>query len=209
MLKVLIADDHEIVRRGLKQIFQEGFPLASIAEANDTTTLINKAVSDNWDIILSDLSMPGGGGLEAVREIRRQKVSTPILILSIDPEEQYALRLIKEGASGYLNKNTAPEELVTAVQRILSGRRYISEPIAELLRLSLCQANAKPVHELLSDREYGVFRMIVAGQSISAIAETLLIGTTTVSTYRSRILSKMNKNNNAELIKYAVENDLI
>jgi DNA-binding NarL/FixJ family response regulator len=209
MLRVLIADDHEIVRRGLRQIFQEEFPFAHIEEANDTPTLVAKAISGNWDIILSDLAMPGGGGLDAVRQIRQQNITVPVLILSIYPEDQYALRVIKAGAAGYLNKDAAPEELVNAVQRVLSGRKHISEAVAELLNLSLHQTDEMPLHELLSEREYRVFLLIAAGKSNAAISEELLIGATTVSTYRSRILTKMNKKNNAELIQYAIENGLI
>jgi two-component system, NarL family, invasion response regulator UvrY len=209
MLRVLIADDHEIVRRGLKQILLEEFPFTHIEEASDTTTLVEKAIAGNWDIILSDLAMPGGGGLDAVRQIRQQNITVPVLILSIYPEDQYALRVIKAGAAGYLNKDAAPEELVNAVQRILSGRRHISEAVAELLSLSLHQADEMPLHEFLSEREYRVFKLIAAGKSNTAISEELLIGSTTVSTYRSRILTKMNKKNNAELIQYAIENGLI
>lgn len=131
MLRVLIADDHEIVRRGLKQILLEGFSFAHIEEANDCPSLVEKAVSGTWDIIVSDLAMPGGGGLEALKQMSRQEIKIPVLILSIYPEDQYALRVMKAGASGYLNKDAAPEELVTAVNRILSGRRYITEGIAE------------------------------------------------------------------------------
>jgi len=209
MLKVLIADDHEIVRRGLKQILLEEFPFTHIEEASDTKTLVEKAIAGKWDIILSDLAMPGGGGLDAVRQIRQQNITVPVLILSIYPEDQYALRVIKAGAAGYLNKDAAPEELINAIQRILSGKRHISETVAELLSLSLHQADETPSHELLSEREYKVFRLIAEGKSNAAIAEELLIGCTTVSTYRSRILNKMNKKNNAELIQYAIENGLI
>ena len=209
MLKILIADDHEIVRRGLKQILLEEFPFTHIEEAGDTETLVKKAITGKWDIILSDLAMPGGGGLDAVRQIRQQSITVPILILSTYPEDQYALRVIEAGATGYLNKDAAPEELVIAVQRILSGKRHISGVVAGLLSSSLHQADEMPLHELLSEREYKVFRLIVAGKSNAAIAEELLIGATTVSTYRSRVLNKMNKKNNAELIKYAIKNGLI
>ncbi len=209
MLKVLIADDHEIVRRGLKQILLEEFPFTHIEEAVDTETLVEKAIAGKWDIILSDLAMPGGGGLDAVRQIRQQSITVPILILSIYPEDQYALRVIKAGATGYLNKDAAPDELVNAIQRSLSGRRHISEAVAEWLSLSLHQADEMPLHELLSEREYKAFRLIAAGKSNAVISEELLIGSTTVSTYRSRIIAKMNKKNNAELIQYAIENGLI
>ena len=153
--------------------------------------------------------MPGGGGLDAVRQIRQQRITVPVLILSIYPEDQYALRVIEAGATGYLNKDAAPEELVIAVQRILSGRTHISKAVADLLSLSLHPAEEMPLHELLSEREYTVFRLIAAGKSNAVISEELLIGSTTVSTYRSRILTKMNKKNNAELIQYAIENGLI
>jgi DNA-binding NarL/FixJ family response regulator len=209
MLKVLIADDHEIVRRGLKQILQEEFPFAHFEEAHDVPTLVDKAISGIWDVILSDLAMPGGGGLDAIRKIRQHNTDVPLLIVSIYPEDQYALRVIKAGASGYLNKDTAPEELVNAVQRVLSGKKHISPEVAALLSASVHRAEELPLHELLSEREYRVFRLLATGRSITAIAEELLIGTTTVSTYRSRILTKMNRKNNAELIQYALENGLI
>jgi len=209
MLNVLIADDHEIVRRGLKQILQEEFPFAHFEEASDSLTLIQKALSGTWDVILTDLAMPGGGGLEALRQIRQYNADVPVLVVSIYPEDQYALRVIKAGASGYLNKDTAPEELVNAVQRVLAGKKHISAEVAEMLSSSFYHSVEKPLHELLSEREYSVFRLIAAGKSITAIAEELLIGTTTVSTYRSRILGKMKRKTNAELIQYAVENNLI
>lgn len=209
MLKVLIADDHEIVRRGLKQIILEVYPAALIDEANDTNTLIDKANSGYWDIILSDLSMPGGGGLEAIHQIRQVNQVVPILILSINAEEQYAFRVIKAGASGYLNKNAATEELINAVQHLLTGKKYISNIVAEQLCSELHQFPEIAKHDLLSEREYRVFLLITAGKSISYIARELLIGTTTVSTYRSRILQKMNCKNNAELVKYALESGLI
>jgi len=209
MLKVLIADDHEIVRRGLKQILLEEYPTALIEEANDTCTLIAKAISGNWDFILSDMSMPGGGGLEAIHQIRQVNQAVPILILSIYPEEQYAFRVLKAGASGYLNKNTATEELIIAVQYLLAGRKYISTGVAEQLFSGLHNAPEIPKHDLLSEREYRVFLLIAAGKPITYIASELQIGATTVSTYRTRILQKMNFKNNAELVKYALENGLI
>lgn len=209
MLKVLIADDHEIVRRGIKQILQGEFPFAYIEEAGDTTTLINKATASIWDIIVSDLAMPGGGGLEALRQIHLYSPDVPVLILSIYPEEQYALRVIKAGAAGYLNKDAAPEELINVVHKILSGKKYITPEIAEQLSSLLRQRPELSLHELLSKREFDVFKLLVAGKSIGEIAGKLSLGATTISTYRSRILTKMNKKNNAELIQYAIENDLI
>jgi DNA-binding NarL/FixJ family response regulator len=208
MLRILIADDHEIVRRGLKQILQEEFPFVIIEEAADTATLISKAVNAGWDIILSDLAMPGGGGLDALLQIRKEVPHIPVLILSIYPEEQYALRLIRAGAAGYMNKDAAPEELVTAVQQVLSGKKYITAEVAEQLSLPVRQNQEWPLNKLLSEREYDVFLMIVAGHSIAEIAEKLLLSATTVSTYRSRILGKMNLKNNAGLIQYAMEHKI-
>jgi len=209
MLRVLIADDHEIVRRGIRQILQEEFSFAHIDEAADAVSLVNKAITGGkWDIIVSDLAMPGGGGLTALRQIRQKEPDVPILILSIYPVEQYAVRVIKAGATGYLNKDAAPEELVNAIHKVLSGRRYITEEVAEQLSSATHPSSTHP-HELLSEREFNVFRLIVSGHSVSEIAEQLSLGVTTVSTYRSRILNKMNTRNNAELIQYAMENNLM
>jgi two-component system, NarL family, invasion response regulator UvrY len=209
MLKVLIADDHEIVRRGLKQILVEGFAFAHIEEAGDCPSLVEKALGSNWDIIVSDLAMPGGGGLEALKQIRKASPEMPILILSIYPEDQYALRVLKAGASGYLNKDAAPEELVTAIQRILSGRRYVTESMAEKIVQKLDDQNNVPPHELLSDREWDVFRYLAVGRTVSEICELLTLKSTTVSTYRTRILMKMSLRTNADIIQYALENKLI
>jgi DNA-binding NarL/FixJ family response regulator len=209
MLRVLIADDHEIVRRGLKQIIHEGFAFADIEEAGDCPALVNKALSGDWSIIVSDLAMPGGGGLEALKQIHRSKPALPVLILSIYPEEQYALRVMKAGASGYLNKDAAPEELVIAMQRILAGRRYLTENMSEKIAQRLEGTDNIPLHELLSDREWDVFRYLAKGKTVTEICELLLLKSTTVSTYRTRILSKMHMRTNADIIQYALENDLI
>jgi DNA-binding NarL/FixJ family response regulator len=209
MLKVLIADDHEIVRRGIKQLLQEEFSLAHIDEAHDTGSLVSKAQLGGWDIIVTDLAMPGGGGLTALQQIRAFLPDVPILILSIYPVEQYAFRVIKAGATGYLNKDAAPEELVNAIQTVLSGKRYVSAGVEEKLTASLRSSSRRAPHELLSEREFNVFKLIVVGNSVSDIAEQLSLGVTTVSTYRTRIFNKMNTRNNAELIQYAMENNLI
>lgn len=209
MLKILIADDHEVVRRGIKQILLEEFSFAYIDEAGDTDTLVSKAIATNWHIIVSDVTMPGGGGLDALRRIREQSPQIPILFVSIYPEEQYALRAIKAGASGYLNKDTAPEELVNAVHKVLSGKRYVTSEVEQQLSSSTTHPAEMPPHQLLSEREFNVFTLLIRGNSITEIADHLSIGVTTVSTYRSRILGKMNFRNNAELIQYALENNLI
>jgi len=209
MLRMLIADDHEIVRRGLKQILAEGFAFAHIDEAGDCPTLVQKALAENWDIIVSDLAMPGGGGLEALKQIKKISPEMPVLILSIYPEDQYALRVLKAGASGYLNKDAAPEELVIAVQRILSGRRYVTETMAEKIVQTLDDGSNVPPHELLSDREWDVFRYLATGRTVSEICDILSLKSTTVSTYRTRILIKMSLRTNADIIQYALENKII
>lgn len=209
MLRILIADDHEIVRRGIKQILQEGLSFPHIGEAADTPTLIQKATSEPWDIVISDLSMPGGGGIEAISAIRLEKPQQRILIVSIYPEEQYAVRVIRLGASGYLNKDAATEELLKAVQVILSGRRYIHPFIAEKITLALRNQAGLLPHELLSEREFDVMIKLVSGATISEIAEQLSLSPNTVSTYRSRILQKMDMRSNADVITYAIKNQLV
>lgn len=209
MIRVLIADDHTVVRRGLKQILLEGFPTAQIEEVPDAEELIKRVMQAEWDVIISDLSMPGRSGLEALQQIKQVQPKLPVLILSIHPEEQYAIRVLKAGASGYLSKDSAPDELVTAVQRVLLGKKYITDTIAEKLASVLDQDSNKSPHEYLSDREFSVLKMLAGGKSVSEIAESLFLSVTTVSTYRSRIMMKMNMKSNADLTLYAVEHKLL
>lgn len=209
MLRILIADDHAIIRKGLKQILLEEYPSAFIDEVGDAEGVIKKAITSEWDIIICDLSMPGRSGLDVVHDIKQNFPKLPVLILSLHPEEQYAIRVLKAGAAGYLSKEVATEELVKAVQRVLQGRKYISASIAEKLADELDQNANKPPHEILSDREFYVFKLIAEGKGVSEIAESLSLSVTTVSTYRSRILIKMNAKANAELTRYAIENKLI
>jgi two-component system invasion response regulator UvrY len=209
MLRILIADDHEIVRHGIKQLLLEEFPFAHIEEAIDTETLITKAVNDTWNIVISDVAMPGGGGLVALTTIHEKMPELPVLFLSMHSEEQYALRAIKTGAAGYLNKDIATEELIKAVRLILSGKKYITADIAEKLGLIPTKISDIALHELLSAREISIFKSLAAGQSISEIASRLTLAATTISTYRSRILTKMNMKTNAELTRYAIEYKLI
>ena len=208
MIRILIADDHTIVRRGLREILLEGFPAAAIEEVADAEAMIKKIIHQEWDVVISDLSMPGRSGLEALQQIKQLQPKLPVLILSIHPEEQYAIRVLKAGASGYLNKDSAPDELVKAVHRILSGKKYITSSIAEKLASTLDKDNEKPSHELLSDREFEVLKLVASGKSVSDIAASLHLSVTTVSTYRARILTKMNMGTNADLILYAIENNL-
>lgn len=206
MRKVLIADDHEIVRRGIIQILKEDFPFAEICEASDTDCLLEKALGEDFDIIISDLSMPGGGGLEAVQKIIAKKPEQRILIVSIYPDEQYAIRAIRLGASGFLNKDTAADELIKAINTINSGRRYINPELAEKMTKSNLKKSGLSPHELLSEREFQVMLKLADGDSISDIATQLNISANTVSTYRIRIMDKMEMKNNADLIRYVVEN---
>ncbi len=209
MTRILVADDHTVVRRGLRQILLEGFPGALVEEVGDAEDLIKHVVKAEWDVVISDLSMPGRSGLDALQQIKQLHPNLPVLILSIHPEEQYALRVLKAGASGYLSKDTAPDELVNAVKKVMLGKKYITASIAEKLAATLDQDHNKPLHEFLSDREFNVLKMLAAGRSVSEIAETLFLSVTTVSTYRSRIMTKMNLKNNAELTLYSMENKLL
>jgi two-component system invasion response regulator UvrY len=209
MIKILIADDHAVVRKGLKQILVEAFPSAHIEDVGDAEELIKKIIKSEWDVVISDLTMPGRSGLEALQQIKEYYPKLPVLILSMHAEEHYAIRVLKAGASGYLNKDSASDELVNAVNRVLTGRKYITPSIAEKLAATLDQDNDRPSHELLSDREFEVLKSLAAGKSVSEIAHALSLSVTTVSTYRARILVKMNMKTNAELTLYAVENKLI
>lgn len=209
MIRILVADDHIVVRRGLKMILLEGFPGAHIEEVGDAEDLIKQVMKADWDVVISDLSMPGRSGLDALIQIKPMRPNLPILILSIHPEEQYAIRVLKAGASGYLSKDMAPDELVNAVQKVMLGKKYITPSIAEKLASVFDQDQTKLPHETLSDREFDVLKMLATGKSVSEIAETLFLSVTTVSTYRARIITKMNLKNNAELTLYAIENKLI
>ena len=209
MIRILVADDHTVVRRGLRQILLEGFPGAHVEEVGDAEDLIKNVVKSEWDVVISDLSMPGRSGLDALQQIKQLQPNLPVLILSIHPEEQYALRVLKAGASGYLSKDMAPDELVNAVKKVMLGKKYITASVAEKLASMLDQDHNKPLHEYLSDREFNVLKMLATGRSVSEIAESLFLSVTTVSTYRSRIMAKMNLKNNAELTLYAMENKLL
>lgn len=209
MIRILIADDHSVVRKGLRQILLEGFPTAHIEEVPDAEEMIRKIMQSPWDVVISDLSMPGRSGLEALSQIKQINPKLPVLILSIHPEDQYALRVLKAGASGYLSKDMAPDELVIAVQRVMLGKKYITPSIAEKLASVLDQDSGKAAHENLSDREFSVLKLLAGGKSVSEIAESLFLSVTTVSTYRSRIMAKMGMKNNADLTLYSIEHKLI
>lgn len=209
MMRILITDDHSVVRRGLKQILLHEFPTAFIDEGSDAEMLIKKVIKEQWDLIITDISMPGRSGLDALQQIKADHPKLPVLVLSGHPEEQYALRVLKAGASGYLNKDADPVELIKAVHRILQGKKYITPTIADQLIADLDKNDDKQAHELLSDREFEVFKLIASGKSVSDIAAQMMLSVTTVSTYRSRILMKMNLKTNAELTMYAIEHKLL
>ncbi len=209
MLRILIADDHTVVRRGLKQILLEEFKSATIGEVTDGEDLLKKVMKEEWDVVVSDISMPGRSGLEILQQIKEFHPKLPVLILSIHPEDQYAIRVLKAGAAGYLNKDSAPDELIKAIHQLLLGKKYITPSVAERLAGLLGQDADKMPHENLSDREFEVLKMLSAGQAVSEIAERLSLSVTTVSTYRARILTKMNLKTNADLTLYSITNKLI
>ncbi len=209
MIRILIADDHAIVRRGLRQILREEYPFAEIEETGDADELVKLSAQQKWDVIISDLSMPGRGGLDALQQIKEFLPDTPVLILSMHPEDQYALRVIKSGASGYLNKEMAQEELVNAVRMVLSGKKYITPSVAEKMATAISKKDTKTLHENLSDREFEVMKQIAAGKALSEIADNLSLSITTISTYRSRILAKLDLKTNADITRYSIEHRLV
>ncbi len=209
MIKILIADDHAIVREGMKQILSESPDLVVVAEASTGQEVIDKIDKDDLDLVVLDIAMPGRGGLDILKEIKSLSPKLPVLILSMYPEEQYAVRVLKSGASGYLTKESAPVELVKAIRQISQGKKYISPSLAEKLAVDLEISPDRAPHETLSDREYQVMCMIASGKTLKEIADTLSLSIKTISTYRSRILEKMNMKTNAELTHYAIKNRLV
>jgi two-component system invasion response regulator UvrY len=209
MYRFLIADDHTVVRKGVKQILQDAFPSAIIEETADAEDLLKRVFSEDWDLVISDISMPGRSGLDVLQQIRQSHPKLPILILSMYPEDQYAIRVLRAGASGFLNKNSAPEELVKAINHVLLGKKYITPSIAEKLAGVFDQDAQKFTHESLSDREFEVLKLLAAGKSVSEISEQISLSASTISTYRARIMTKLNLKTNADLTMYSFENKLI
>jgi two-component system invasion response regulator UvrY len=205
--KIILADDHSFVRLGLVQILKDEYPSAEIMQVGDGESLIKEVSLHDWDLVISDIDMPGRSGLEALEQIKLIKPNLPVLILSIFPEELYAVRVLKAGASGYLNKNSAPEELITAIQRISLGKKYITPEIAE--KLLTTHATGKKPHELLTNREFEIFKLLALGKTITQVSEALSLAQTTVSTYRSRLLEKLQLSTNSELTRYAISNNII
>jgi len=209
MLKILIADDHAIVRQGLKQIVTETPDMIVAGEASNGQELLNKIQESDYDVVVLDITMPGRDGIDVLKQLRSERPELPILMLSIHPEEQYALRALKAGASGYLTKESAPDELVVAIRKVSRGGKYISSSLAEKLAFELEVGREQAPHETLSDREYHVMCLIASGKTVMEIAQELSLSEKTISTYRSRILEKMKMKNNAELTYYAIKNQLV
>ena len=209
MINILIVDDHLIVREGLKRIINETPDIKTAAEASSGEEAMDLIYKNKYDLILLDISMPKQNGLQTLKLIKKYDKTIPVLMLSMHSEEQYAMRTIKAGASGYMTKDTASSQLVTAIRKITSGRKFISKEVAELLTTTLYHSEDKEPHEYLSDREFEIFKMVASGNKIQEIATKLSISPKTVSTYRSRILEKLSMLNNADLIHYAIDYNLI
>lgn len=209
MIRILIADDHATVRHGLTRILEQNPEMKVVADCANGTDALNWLSKNDCDVALIDIAMPGMNGIDLLKHLKKEKPKLPVLILSSYPEDQYAVRLIKAGAAGYLNKECAPGEVVNAVLCVLSGKRHISPAVVEMLANELSMPEGKLPHETLSNREYQIFLQIASAKSVSEIASALQLSSKTISTYRSRILEKMHLQSNAELMRYAVKKNLI
>jgi len=208
MIRILIADDHAIVRSGLKQILEEKHDMEVVAEHDNGIDALNWLRANSCDVALLDISMPGKSGIDVLKQLHEEKPKLPVLVISIYPEDQYAVRLIKAGAAGYLTKESASEVVVEAVRHVASGKKYISATVAEMLANEFGSTDKKLPHETLSDREYQIFLLLASAKTATEIAAKLGLSVKTISTYRNRILEKMHLRNNAELMRYAVDNNL-
>lgn len=209
MIKLLVVDDHAIVRKGIQQIIAETTDIVVSAEARNGQEVMEKVAKNVYDLVLLDIAMPGRDGLEVLKELKKQRPKLAVLMLSMYPEEQYAIRALRSGASGYLTKESAPDELIAAIRKVSSGGKYISSSLAERIAHKLGNYSDAPVHEQLSDREYQIFIKLASGKSLTEIGDELALSAKTVSTYRARLLLKMNMKSNAEITRYAIENKIV
>jgi DNA-binding NarL/FixJ family response regulator len=208
MTRVLLVDDHAVVRQGLKQVLAESLPDATFGDAASADEALRMVRTAPWDIVVLDISLPGKSGIEALKELRAAHPRLPVLVLSMHPEEQFAVRALKAGAAGYVTKRTAARDVVAAVRKVLSGGRYVSASLAERLAAQTQAGSVEAPHETLSDREYQVFRLLAIGKTVKQIGKELRLSPQTVSTHRTHILEKMGMQTNAELIQYAMENQI-
>jgi len=209
MIRVLITDDHAIVREGLKQIVAQTTDIVVVGEATNAYEVMNKLRELQVDLLLLDISMPGRSGLDVLIEVKQSYPHLPVLILSLHAEDQYALRTLKAGAAGYVTKESAPEELISAIRKVAAGGKYMSTHLAEKIAFNYVQDSGVPKHELLSNREFQVFRMLASGKTVKEIADELSLSIKTISTNRTRILEKMDMKNNAEITQYAIQHNLV
>lgn len=209
MIRILIADDHAIVREGLKQVISTTDDMAVTGEAADGLETLEQVRKQDWDVIVLDMTMPGISGIDLIKRLRKEKHGLHVLVLSMHREDQFAVRALKAGASGYLTKGSAPDVLISAIRRVAGGGKYISRALAEKLAFEVDPFEEKPLHETLSDREYQVLRMISSGKNINQIAEELSLSANTVSTHKHRLMRKLNVSNNAELIQYALSQEIV
>jgi two-component system invasion response regulator UvrY len=208
-MRFLVVDDHPVVRRGVRELLAESFPECEVVEAATGEEAVRTVAEGSWDLVVLDLAMPGRGGLDALKGIRNHWPRLPVLVLSAHAEDQYALRALRAGASGYVSKQSASDELVLAARKLLEGEQYVSASLAEHLASAVGSAPERPPHEALSDREMQVFRMLASGKSVKEIGAELGLSDKTISTYRARILEKMDLRSNAELMRYALRTGLV
>ncbi len=208
MIRIALADDHLIVRRGLKQLLSEEVDFQVVAEAADGSETLKLVGESDFDVLVLDMSMPGRSGIELIKLIKAEKPKLPILVLTMHQEEQYAVRAMKAGAKGYLTKESAPEQLVSAIRKVAAGGAFITPAVAERIAMDYGVPQDEASHTQLSDREYQIFELLVAGRNVTAIADTLCVSVKTISTHKARILQKMRMSSNADLIHYAIEHAL-
>jgi len=209
MIRIFITDDHSLIREGLKKIINDEKDISIIGEAGNAKDTMSFVLSKNIDMLILDLNLPDKNGLDLLKELKSLKPELKILILSMHPEDRFAMRVLRAGASGYITKESVGEELVRAIRKVYNGGKYVSESLAEMLAIEIQGGGDKPIHEVLSDREFQVLQMIASGKTLAEISEALSLAVTTISTYRARVLEKLNLHSNAELIHYAITNKLL